>query len=65
MRKNTKGRHIQHIPAKPATEGKPATSYKKMVPNAKNKSGYSTVTVKVSAVPATPATRGKAIKHKP
>lgn len=63
MRKNTKARFFQHIPAKPAIEGFPATSYKKTVPNEKNKSGYSTVTVKVPAVPATPATRGKAIKH--
>ena len=64
MRKNTSGRFIQHIPAKPAFEGSPATSYKKKVENDKNKSGYSTVTVKVPAVPASPATRGKAIKHK-
>ena len=63
MRKNTSGRFIQHIPAKPAFEGSPATSYKKKEENEKNKSGYSTVTVKVPAVPAVKARRGKSIKH--
>jgi hypothetical protein len=64
MRKNTTGRFIQHIPAKPATEGSPAMTFKEKVPNPENKSGFSMRTVKVPAVPATPATRGKAIKHK-
>ena len=65
MRKNTKGRRIQHFPAVAAREAVAAFSYKKKVENDKNKSGYSTVTVKVPAVPAVKARRGKAIKHSP
>lgn len=51
MRKNTKGRFIQHIPAKPATQ---------KVERVKNRSklGYKEVVTEI------PATRGKAIKHK-
>lgn len=63
MRKNTKGRRIQHFPAVAGREAVAAYSYKKKEENEKNKSGYSTVTVKVPAVPAVKARRGKSIKH--
>lgn len=63
MRKNTKGRRIQHFPAVVAREAVAAHSYKEKVPNPATKSGFSTRTVKVDAVPAVKARRGKSIKH--
>ena len=65
MRQNTKGRRIQHFPAVVAREAVAAHSYKEKVPNPATKSGFSTRTVKVDAVPAIKARRGKSIKHSP
>ena len=71
MRKNTKGRNNQHIPACKAREaqvGSPARVVKSRVPNPANKSGYSVKTTKIAAIPAKPAIPamgGRCIKHDP
>lgn len=65
MRKNTKGRRNQHIPAVQAREAIPAWTEKKRVENAANKQGFSTKTIKHPAIPAVVAKKGKCIKHDP
>jgi hypothetical protein len=63
MRKNTRGRHYQHIAASNGCAAIPDKVVERMVDNPKTKRGYSIKKEIIKGSPAVPPTRGKAIKH--
>jgi hypothetical protein len=63
MRKNTAGRHNQHIPAFKGREATPDQVVERMVDNPKTKRGYSIKKEIIKGSPAVAPHVGRCIKH--